>query len=251
MVIAWRLGYEIHQILVTEEAMPVWIRGGQFISLAQMTDFDLIQACITKSLTPHNDQGQPIRPADIVLQHLTGLEQKLSRLDEAAWDLTGIEREKIIANQMEPLEARLRSCRLYLRSIENANWDGFELPKAPDLEASFIMGLMNSHYDAEEVDRFLPGQAEPPEDRRPPPVESKPSRSVHAQECSKKCREIAKRIWERQPDFTIAGMVNRSEIVRQAKQPDGSPYSEMTIRNWIRDLCPNPRPGRRPAKKPH
>jgi hypothetical protein len=64
----------------------------------------------------------------------------------------------------------------------------------------------------------------------------------------KKCREIAKRIWERQPDFTIAGMINRSEIVRQARQSDGKPYSEMTIRNWIRDLCPNRKPGRRPAK---
>lgn len=229
--------------------MPVLINGSQFISLVQMTDSELIQGCITKSFTPHNDQGQPIRPADVVLQHIAGLEQELSQLDEAAWNLTGLEREKIIADQMEPLEERLRSCKQYLRSIENAGWDGFELPEERDLEACFVRGLMNSHYHVEEVDRFLPGHTESPEERRPPTAESKPSRSVHAQERSKKCREIAKRIWDSQPDFTISGMINRSEIVRQARQIDGSPYSEVTVRNWIRDLCPNRKPGRRPAKK--
>ena len=231
--------------------MPVSIHGSQFISLVQMTNFELIQGCITKGLTPHNDQGQPIRPADIVLQHIAGLEQELSQLDEAAWNLTGLEREKIIANQIDPLEERLQSCKLYLRSIQNTNWDGFELPEERGLEAYFVSGLMNSHYNAEEVGRFFPGHTESPEERKPPSVESKPSRSVHAQECSKKCQEIAKRIWDRQPDFTIAGMINRSEMVRQARQLDGSPYSEMTVRNWIRDLCPNRKPGRRPAKKAH
>jgi hypothetical protein len=237
--------------LIAEEEMPVSIPGSQFISTVQMTDFELIQGCITKGLTPHNDQGQPIRPADIVLQHIAGLEQELSRLDEAAWNLTGVEREKIIANQIDPLDKRLQSCKLYLRSIENMNWDEFELPEERDLEAYFVSGLMNSHYHAEEVVRFFPGHTESPEERKPPSVESKPSRSVHAQECSKKCREIAKRIWDRQPDFTIAGMINRSEMVCQARQLDGSHYSEMTVRNWIRDLCPNRKPGRRPAKKAH
>jgi hypothetical protein len=235
--------------MVTEEEMPVLIQGSQFISQVQITDFELIQGCITKSLTPHNDQGQPIRPSDVVLQHIAGLEQELSQLDDTAWNLTGLERENIIANQMEPLEERLQSCKQYLRSIENANWDGFELPVERDLEASFVRGLMNSHYHVEEVDRFLPGHIESPEERREPPVESKPSRSVHAQERSKKCREIAKRIWDRQTDFTISGMVNHSEIVHQARQIDGRPYSEMTVRNWIRDLCPNRKPGRRPANK--
>lgn len=229
--------------------MPVLIQGRQFISQVQITDFELIQGCITKSLTPHNDHGQPIRPSDVVLQHIAGLEHELSRLDDTAWNLTGLERENIIANQMEPLEERLQSCKQYFRSIENANWDGFKLPVERDLEASFVRGLMNSNYHVEEVDRFLPGPTESPEERREPSVESKPSRSVHAQERSKKCREIAKRIWDRQTDFTIAAMINHSEIIRQARKPDGSPYSEMTVRNWIKDLCPNRKPGRRPAKK--
>jgi hypothetical protein len=234
--------------MVTGEEMPVLIQGNQFISQVQITDSDLVQGCITKSLTPHNVQGQSIRPADVVLQYMAGLEQELSRLDEEAWNQAGMEREKIIANQMEPLEERLKGCKVYLQSIQNANWDAFELPKDRDLEASFVKILIDSHYYMEEVNRFVAGNTKSDEEAKPPSAKPKLSRSIHAQECSKKCREIAKRLWERQPDFTIAGMINRSEMVRQARQPDGKPYSEMTIRNWIRDLCPNRKPGRRPTK---
>ena len=86
-------------------------------------------------------RGSRFDQSDVVLQHIAGLEQELSQLDDTAWNLTGLEREKIIANQMEPLEERLQSCKQYLRSIENANWDGFELPDERDLEACFVKGF--------------------------------------------------------------------------------------------------------------
>lgn len=223
------------------------IHGSQIRSLAQISDSEIIQGCITKSLTPHNEHGIPIRPADVMAQHITELERELSRLDETAWSLTGAERENLISDRMEPLEEKLQACKSYLQTIKNANWDEFELPTERGLEGCFASGLMNSRYPAEEVDRYLPKPPKATEGRTAPAIEEKPSRSGHAQECSIKCREIAKRIWARQPDFTITAMVNHSEIVRRARKADGSPYSEMTIRNWIRDLCPNPKPGRRAA----
>lgn len=227
--------------------MQGWVHGGQLRSLAHMTDSEIIQGCITQSLTPHNDQGQPVRPADVMVRHIDGLERELSRLDETAWKLTGVEREKLISDRMEPLEEELQACKSYLQAIKNANWDEFELPKEHALEGCFVSGLLDSRYPAQEVDRYLQTPVKPTEGPPAPGTEPKPSRSSHAQECNAKCREIAKRIWDRQPDFTITAMVNHSEIVRRARKPDGSPYSEMTIRNWIRDLCPNPKPGRRAA----
>jgi len=227
--------------------MQGWIHGSQILSLAQMTDIEIVQGCITKNLTPHNDQGLPIRPADVLVQHIADLEQELSRLDELAWDLRGVEREKMILFQIEPLQERLQSCKMYLQSINSSNWDEFELPKERDIEGCFASYLTNCRYLPEEVDRIVPKQPDLAHEELPPAGESKSPRSVHAQECNKKCREIAKRIWDRQPDFSIAAMINHSQIIHQAKKPDGSSYSEMTIRNWIRDLCPNPKPGRRPA----
>jgi preprotein translocase subunit Sss1 len=226
--------------------MQGWINGSQVMSLAQMTDLEIVQGCITKSLTPHNDHGLPIKPADVMIQHISDLEKEVMRLDEFAWDLSGAEREKIIVEQIEPLQERLQGCQTYLKSIKTSNWDEFSLPTDPDIGRCYSSFLLNSRYLAEEAERLLPTGSDSNDIEQPFQVETKPDRSSHAQEANKKCREIATRIWDRQPDFTIAAMVNHSEIIHQARKPDGSCYSEMTIRNWIRDLCPNPKPGRRP-----
>jgi preprotein translocase subunit Sss1 len=226
--------------------MPGWINGSQIMSLAQMTDLEIVQGCITKSLTPHNDHGLPIKPADVMIQHISDLEKEVMRLDELAWDLSGAEREKVIDEQIEPLQERLKGCQTYLESIKTSNWDEFSLPTDPGIGRCYSSFLINSRYRSEEVERFLPTGPDSNDIEQPFQVETKPVRSAYAQEVNKKCREIATRIWDRQPDFTIAAMVNHSEIIRQARKPDGSSYSEMTIRNWIRDLCPNPKSRRRP-----
>jgi preprotein translocase subunit Sss1 len=227
--------------------MLEWIHGYQIKKMGQLGDAEILQGCITKSLTPHDDNGLPTRPADVMVQHISDLEQELSRLDEIAWDLNGAERERMIRDDIEPLQERLQGCRAHLESSRTANWDEFELPAEKDMVGRFFSFLINSRYPAEEVEQFLRQPSEVGSVEETPSVETKSARSMYAQSVNEKCREIAKRIWERQPDFTIAAMINHSEIVRQARKPDGSPYSEITIRNWIRDLCPNPRPGRRSA----
>jgi len=95
--------------------MQDWIPGNQVMSLAQMTELEIVQGCITKSLTPHNDHGQPIKPADVMIQHISDLEKDVMRLDELAWDLSGAEREKMIVEQIEPLQERLQDAQAYLK----------------------------------------------------------------------------------------------------------------------------------------
>ena len=62
----------------------------------------------------------------------------------------------------------------------------------------------------------------------------------------KACRQIAREKWEQDPDITIADMCVSNEI---ANACDGVVYPEATLRKWIKDLCPNRKPGRRPKKK--
>jgi len=225
--------------------MQGWVYGSQIKRMGLFEDIVILRGCIAKSLTPHNDQGLPVMPADVMVQYISSLEQELSRLDELAWDVSGAEREQMIRDDIDPLQQRLQGCRAYLQSIRAANWDEFELPAEKDMASRFSSFLISSRYAAEEVDQFLrkPSEAVRVEDT--PPSGAKSARSLHAQRTNEKCREIAQRIWERQPYFTIAAMINHSEMVRQARKSDGSPYSEITIRNWIKDLCPRPRPGRR------
>lgn len=62
------------------------------------------------------------------------------------------------------------------------------------------------------------------------------------------CRKVAKEIWEKDPTLTIKAMTDMEEIINVSKKPNGDLYSEKTVRNWIKDLCPDRSPGRRPKK---
>ncbi len=59
-----------------------------------------------------------------------------------------------------------------------------------------------------------------------------------------RCRAIAATIWEREPTLTIEDMIDRAEITRIGQE--NTTYGRETIRSWIKDLCPNREPGRRP-----
>jgi hypothetical protein len=58
-------------------------------------------------------------------------------------------------------------------------------------------------------------------------------------------RKVAESLWEKNPTITITDMCYKDEINEIS---DPKQYSEKTIRNWIKDLCPNRSPGRRPKK---
>jgi hypothetical protein len=56
----------------------------------------------------------------------------------------------------------------------------------------------------------------------------------------------ARKLWEIYPEMTIADMIYRDELNRCF---EGQDYNEKTVRNWIKHLCPDRSPGRRPTKK--
>ena len=62
----------------------------------------------------------------------------------------------------------------------------------------------------------------------------------------KTCRRVAKKIWEKDATITIADMCICDEI---SEACNGEIYPEPTLRKWIKDLCPNRNPGRRPKRK--
>jgi hypothetical protein len=59
-------------------------------------------------------------------------------------------------------------------------------------------------------------------------------------------RAIAALLWEKNPNITIADMIQKDEITKFGCE--SKIYAEKTLRNWIKDLCPNRSPGR-PRKK--
>lgn len=63
-----------------------------------------------------------------------------------------------------------------------------------------------------------------------------------------KARIAAKRLWDYEPKTTITDMCRFIDIHEAAKKPDGTYYSVRTVREWIKDLCPDRSPGRRPNR---
>lgn len=57
-----------------------------------------------------------------------------------------------------------------------------------------------------------------------------------------KVREVAKKLWEKDPQRTIQDIIMSNEV-KAATHPDT--YADKTLRNWIKDLAPNRQPGRR------
>lgn len=60
-----------------------------------------------------------------------------------------------------------------------------------------------------------------------------------------KVREIAKKAWKKHPDYTIQKLIESDEVNAAT---DRKVYGEKTLRDWIKDLAPNRRPGRRRTK---
>lgn len=61
-------------------------------------------------------------------------------------------------------------------------------------------------------------------------------------------RGLAEKIWSMNPEITIADMVKNGEIKKIAVTKKGKNYEEKTLHDWIKDLCPNRYPGRRPKR---
>lgn len=62
-----------------------------------------------------------------------------------------------------------------------------------------------------------------------------------------RCRAIAELLWQHDPNMTIAKMIGLREI--REIGCEGVDYAPDTIRDWIKDLCGNRAPGRRPSPK--
>lgn len=74
----------------------------------------------------------------------------------------------------------------------------------------------------------------------------KPQKKLRASQKHKnECRKVAAKLWEKYPSMTIADMINQNEMIEVSKKSDGKFYVDKTVRNWIKELCPNRSAGRR------
>jgi hypothetical protein len=95
-----------------------------------------------------------------------------------------------------------------------------------------------------EVERFGREHALPLENFQIKPKKGR--KKTNLQICKEMVREKARKIWNKEPSITIAAMVVSNEVTNITTEQCRKMFSEDTLRGWIKDLCPNPSPGRRP-----
>lgn len=234
--------------------MSAWILGSEFAGSLGLRDFEFVQEYVAKGLAPHNHEGQPFMPAAVVEQFIQRLGHELAQHEDTASNLSWGDRDEIIANHVGPLQGRIHCHRLYLESLNGAGWNGFELPQDQDLSRHFILVLLNSYYRRDEVYERLSPEPETVPDQGP----VQPAKVADQVQVAVKSRKLtpeqrhkidsraaALKLWSESPERTIQDMIQRDEIAHAC---DGVVYGEKTIRNWINDLCPNRKPGRRKKK---
>lgn len=61
-----------------------------------------------------------------------------------------------------------------------------------------------------------------------------------------KVRDIAGKVWGRNPSSTIEAIISSERVLYAC---EGHQYAKTTLRNWIKDLAPNRKPGRRAGSR--
>ena len=117
-------------------------------------------------------------------------------------------------------------------------WNQFHLPGS-EAETQEMLKALESVYFQEyaviDIGRTINLEPAAAPVSKPKPTDKHP-RVRHRNQT----RAVAKEIWDKYPHLTVPEMAWRDEVLSVAKKTNGELYAERTIKDWIKDLNPNP-----------
>lgn len=150
-----------------------------------------------------------------------------------------------INNSLEPIES--------LNSYSGGNRTLIDLTQAkPDYFKNevrinefikYIQDIEYVHQFKIPLPSWFPSKKPPAKEQSIPQPRKKSKTSEVSEKRQKACQDVARKKWAEDPNITITDMIDCQDIIDAC---DGKFYSEKYLRNWINDLCPNRKPGRRP-----
>jgi hypothetical protein len=202
-----------------------WITGQQLIEQWQIKDFELIDY-LKKGLKAHTEYGIPILDGEHIK---IATMSYISTLNNEArhWS------HGVLEDQARQLMKETDKTRIAHEGV----YRDFSLASDAQVAQRMIDEARGYLFKVSEIRAF--------EKSHPELFDPKAKYSRKSQEHKERCRTEARILWEKDPSITIEDMANRDEI-NQAF--DGKVYQPKTIREWIKDLCSNRNPGRRPKK---
>ena len=235
--------------------MTKYITGQEIITDLGLRPVELFEDYVSKGFQPYDRHGKPFTPSDVISwrynldRQRAELVKLYNLLDEHDDDE---DKAHFYERRIVPAVANIQNSEARIQSFQGIGWTDLELPPYPQ-EADYILNVLaNAYFLRAELYRMLnPNHAhidlDPAEDPPPLPAGKKIQKERPVQRHRRQCREVAKKIWTEDPDITIADLIVSDEITL-VFQDRKEPYTEDTLRNWVKDLCPNREPGRRPKK---
>lgn len=107
----------------------------------------------------------------------------------------------------------------------------------------------NDVLKSEEIRHLIQNNGEPSPDMKDAPISEitpTPKKLRPVQRHKMEVRKIAKKLWKKNPNMTIPKMYLHGDFSYVFNKHR---YTEKTFREWVKDLNPNPSPGRRPKQK--
>jgi hypothetical protein len=128
-----------------------------------------------------------------------------------------------------------------------SSWKYFIMPELDQDVESILEKLKGSNYRLKDVLEIEKKHGLEPSDQ----IGAEKTKSISDGKVEKKLRPsqrhrkasevAAEKLWAENPDLRIATVSRSPEIMEAC---EGRTYKEKTLRNWVKHLCPNPRPGR-------
>ena len=215
-----------------------YINGKTIIKNRKIKGFELLDFVIN-GLTPHTKTGKIFncpRRYNLKIQ-LNGINKWITKLEHpdfpknlSFWEkerLSFYDTPEMFLHELEHAQIKYtQKMKLLENKTGDRSWSWFyiDLPYLEKEAEKLINDLVDSYYLKDDVSKFLPSKLRPSQRHR------------------LTCRDVAGKLWEKDPTITIVSMAKRPEIKEAC---EGEKYAESTIRNWIKDLNPNREPGRR------
>lgn len=211
----------------------------------------LTEVCAKKANLEQNQRWFSMSDEEIVLNQLT-LYESIPRAipqDFNESDPEGFVRGKL-PEIRKNLSQRIREFPLQIRKMEeelapNRVWKNLDLGDLGLAQQEVLMNkLLDASYSSDQVEAISGAK---PQKQSVSATKTQETKS-YAAKIKEETRAKAKALWVKDPTITIVDMAYKDELNEVALMKNGSVYSEATIKKWIKDLCPDRKPGRRPKK---
>lgn len=241
--------------------MTEFIFGNQLLKQYDMTPIDLFNLVQRGDLTPYSgDYSEYCRPDRKPPRYIQELETRIENLESQKWALKSndqpaaffLDNDPIPIVKIKQIDEEIGLINVELKQLKKNiqdpyDWKNFRLPENKSEAKAVIDNLTLCYYREAQVSQVNMNGGLTDSSNPESYIADNSNRinPLPSQRHKIAVIKVAREIWGQKPDITIAEMIGLDAINLVC---EGKVYSEKTLRNWIKEYCPNRSQGRRPKR---